>query len=169
MAKSTRSRQGSTSQCYGKPGQISSTRSGGAQHTRESQGTRRPTNGPSSRRRSQTPVGSNGLVTRTDWGHARCRSSDPSRTSSGRSRIIGCRRSYRCSYPRPPSWHPRRRIRGGRATISFVFPSLRTLFLCDSLGAYHIFLGQAWAEGNGELATCRHRADSGWETWIEVR
>jgi len=25
-------------------------------------------------------------------------------------------------------------------------------------------LGQAWAEGNGKLATCRHRADSGGET-----
>jgi len=27
-----------------------------------------------------------------------------------------------------------------------------------------IFLGQAWAEGKGELATCHHRADSGQET-----
>jgi hypothetical protein len=24
--------------------------------------------------------------------------------------------------------------------------------------------GQAWAEGKGKLATCRHRADSGGET-----
>jgi len=30
--------------------------------------------------------------------------------------------------------------------------------------SYHIFLGLAWAEGKGELATCRHRAHSGWET-----
>ena len=29
------------------------------------------------------------------------------------------------------------------------------------------FLGQAWAEGKGELATCRHRADSGWEKWTK--
>jgi len=28
-----------------------------------------------------------------------------------------------------------------------------------------IFLGQAWAEGNGELPTCRHRADSD-RKWI---
>jgi len=32
----------------------------------------------------------------------------------------------------------------------------------SSLGG--TFLGQAWAEGKGELATCRHRADSGQET-----
>jgi len=25
-------------------------------------------------------------------------------------------------------------------------------------------MGQAWAEGKGKLATCRHRADSGGET-----
>jgi hypothetical protein len=25
-------------------------------------------------------------------------------------------------------------------------------------------LGQAWADGKGKLATCRHRADSGGET-----
>ena len=31
--------------------------------------------------------------------------------------------------------------------------------LCD-----HFFVGQAWVEGKGELATCRHRADSGQET-----
>ena len=30
-----------------------------------------------------------------------------------------------------------------------------------------IFSGQAWAEGKGELATCRHRADSGREKWIK--
>jgi len=34
-------------------------------------------------------------------------------------------------------------------------------FFCSFLGALYIFLGQAWAEGKGELATCRHRADSG--------
>ena len=36
-------------------------------------------------------------------------------------------------------------------------------FVCYSLGAPHIFLGQAWAEGKGVLATCRHCADSGQE------
>jgi len=29
-------------------------------------------------------------------------------------------------------------------------------FLCNSLGAHHIFVGQAWAEGKGALATSRH-------------
>ena len=34
-------------------------------------------------------------------------------------------------------------------------------FLCKFfLGAYLNSLGRAWAEGRGELATCRHRADS---------
>jgi len=31
------------------------------------------------------------------------------------------------------------------------------------LGAPYTFLGQAWAEGKEELATCRRRADSGRE------
>jgi len=58
---------------------------------------------------------------------------------------------------------------GGRVALSFSFFPLfitlaRLLFLCNLLGAHHIFLGQAWAEGNRELATCRHRADSGQET-----
>jgi len=44
------------------------------------------------------------------------------------------------------------------------FTPARLLFLCNSLGAHHIVLGKAWAEGSGELATCRHRADSGQET-----
>ena len=61
----------------------------------------------------------------------------------------------RCSYPRPLSWHPRRRIRW-RDTISFFSLYFgRIPFLCDFIGAHHIFLGQAWAEGRGELATCR--------------
>ena len=37
------------------------------------------------------------------------------------------------------------------------------LSLCHFLNAHHIFLGQAWAEGKGELATCRHCVDSGRE------
>jgi hypothetical protein len=37
-------------------------------------------------------------------------------------------------------------------------------FLCLFFGALSIFLGQAWAEGKGELATGRHRAESGQET-----
>jgi len=38
-------------------------KSGGARRTRESPETRRPMSGPSSRRRGQTPAGSNGLAT----------------------------------------------------------------------------------------------------------
>jgi hypothetical protein len=34
-------------------------------------------------------------------------------------------------------------------------------FLCHFFGALAIFLGQAWVEGKGELATCRLRADNG--------
>jgi len=49
-----------------------------------------------------------------------------------------------------------------RVSLSFVLPVVRTFFLCDFFGAYHIFSGQDWAEGKGELATCP-RADSGRE------
>jgi len=38
-------------------------------------------------------------------------------------------------------------------SLSFVVSLVRTFY----------FLGQAWAEGEGELATCRHRADCGQE------
>jgi hypothetical protein len=41
---------------------------------------------------------------------------------------------------------------------------LCSFFLCHFLGALSIFLGQAWAEGKGKLATSRRRADSGGET-----
>jgi hypothetical protein len=37
-------------------------------------------------------------------------------------------------------------------------------FICHFFGAPSIFLGQAWADGKGKLATRRHRADSGGET-----
>ena len=60
-----------------------------------------------------------------------------------------------------PSWRLRTAIRG-RVTPLFVL--LFGLFsFCDFFGAHHIFLGQAWAEGRGELATRRHLADSGRE------
>ena len=41
--------------------------------------------------------------------------------------------------------------------------SFLSLF-CHFVGAPSSFLGQAWADGKGKLATCRHRADSGGET-----
>ena len=49
--------------------------------------------------------------------------------------------------------------------VPFVFSLSRflSLFLCHFFGARHTFLGQAWAEGKGALATCRHCADSGQE------
>jgi hypothetical protein len=43
------------------------------------------------------------------------------------------------------------------------------LSFCHFFGAPLIFLGQAWADGKGKLATCRHRADSGGETVKNVR
>ena len=60
-------------------------------------------------------------------------------------------RNCRCSCPRPPSWHLRTRLSGG--------PLFLCHFLCDFLCARLICLGQAWAEGEGDLATCRHCAD----------
>jgi len=86
--------------------------------------------------------------------------------------VVG--RSRRCSYPRPPSWHPPKMGSMGRVYISLChFPLPKSLlsaaisFVKTFLGAYLNLLGQAWAEGKGELATCRHRAGSGRETWIE--
>ena len=36
-------------------------------------------------------------------------------------------------------------------------------FLCNFLGAHHVFLGQAWAEGKGVQAMGGHYTDSGQE------
>jgi hypothetical protein len=58
-------------------------------------------------------------------------------------------------------------VRFGLLSLS-VLSFDRSLFLCYLSGAHHIVLGQAWAEGKGELATSRHRADSGRETWIKM-
>ena len=58
-------------------------------------------------------------------------------------------------------------VEGGGQRLSFVFSFVfhaRSPFRCSFLGAHHIFLGQAWAEGGGELATSRYCADSGQET-----
>jgi len=41
--------------------------------------------------------------------------------------------------------------------------SFLSLF-CHFIGSPSIFLGQAWVDGKGKLATYRHRADSGGET-----
>jgi len=43
---------------------------------------------------------------------------------------------------------------------SFFFLS----FLCDFFSAHLIFLGQAWTEGKGRLATCRHHVGCGERT-----
>jgi hypothetical protein len=53
-------------------------------------------------------------------------------------------------------------------SLGAVFLCLSSGFLCYPLGyflgAFYHFSGQAWAEGKGELATSRLRADSGQET-----
>ena len=64
---------------------------------------------------------------------------------------------------------------GSGATPSFMASAeeeqgtVLCLFLCGFLGAHSIFLGQVWAEGEGVLATCRHRADCGQENRANVR
>jgi len=72
--------------------------------------------------------------------------------------------SYRCSSPRLTSWRPQERCREMDGVFPLSLTPARPPPFCNFLGAHHIFLGQAWAEGKGELATCRHRADSGQET-----
>ena len=54
------------------------------------------------------------------------------------------------------------RVRGPRGA-AFSFVSFLCLSLFDFLGALLFFLGQAWAEGKGALASGRHCADSGHE------
>ena len=66
----------------------------------------------------------------------------------------------------------RRRGLGGLSPLFFCFFllslfSVRFLFRCDFFGVYHIFLGQAWAEGKGEPAVCPPGADSGQEIWTK--
>jgi len=73
-------------------------------------------------------------------------------------------RNYRCSCTRPPSWRPQTMSRG-RAHFC-CFCSLVSLsvslsaVLSFAISLVRFYLGQAWAEGKGQLATCRHRADS---------
>ena len=47
------------------------------------------------------------------------------------------------------------------APLSFTLAFLSFVIF---LGARHIFLGEAWAEGKGALTKSRHRTDSGQET-----
>jgi len=60
LGNDTPSRRGSISPLCAGLGQASSSKSGGARLTRESQTTRRPTSGQRPRQRSQTPAGSSG-------------------------------------------------------------------------------------------------------------
>jgi len=60
LVSSTHSRRGSTSPRCARPGQVSSSEFVGAQLTRESLATKKPTSGAKLRRRSQTPAGWNG-------------------------------------------------------------------------------------------------------------
>ena len=57
-------------------------------------------------------------------------------------------------FPPTPSFMVSAEEVGGTATLSFVL-SFVPLF-----GVHLTLLGIAWAEGKGELATCRHRAGS---------
>jgi len=65
----------------------------------------------------------------------------------------------------PPSWLPQARSRGRARppprVLSLVLDhDFPCLFLCDLFGAQYLFLGQAWAAGKGELATCGQRTGS---------
>jgi len=64
-------------------------------------------------------------------------------------------RSNRSSFRHPPSW-PLQKGSGMWGRLSFV---LSFAFSQNFLSAPYISLGQAWAEGKGELVTSRLRAD----------
>jgi len=65
-------------------------------------------------------------------------------------------RNFRCSFP-PLIYGIGRRGGGDGSQFSFVLSFVNFLrHICS-------FLGQVWAEGKGELATSRHRADCGQE------
>jgi ribonuclease HI len=83
----TRFGPGGTSRRYGEPARVSPSGYGGAPPTRESQGTRKPTSGRSSRPTNRTRAVWNGWREVSD----RCRSRDHSRTSSARYQRSGLR------------------------------------------------------------------------------
>jgi len=91
---------------------------------------------------------------------AELREWERSRERGPRSRAMG---SCSCSFPRLTSGRPQERARRFHLSFPFVFPFLS---LCHFLDARHTSLGQAWAEGKGELATCP-RADRERETLIK--
>ena len=72
--------------------------------------------------------------------------------------------SRHCASPRPTSRRPQE-SRGTDGVFLLFFTTARIL----SFGIFlvRIFVGEAWAEGRGELATCRHHADSGREKRIK--
>jgi hypothetical protein len=63
-------------------------------------------------------------------------------------------------FPRPPLWHLQKRTENV-LRLSFVISFV--------ISASSIFLGQAWADGKGKLATSRQRADSGGEAVKNIR
>ena len=69
---------------------------------RGSRETRRPTNGPSSRRKCQTPAGWGGWFVRTGRGRARCRSPDPLFISSDRAGGRTSKKKYRMPSSQKP-------------------------------------------------------------------
>ena len=60
------------------------------------------------------------------------------------------------------SWTAGRNRRSAYTNPSFTALAVGAfILLCHLLVAHHIFVGQAWAEGKGELVTCHRRTDSG--------
>ena len=68
-------------------------------------------------------------------------------------------RNYRCSSPPLPSWFPQGSGRSRRRSSNDFF----CLSFVISL-VFYIFSGKAWAEGKGELGTCRLCADADGKT-----
>ena len=67
---------------------------------------------------------------------------------------------YRCSYPRPPSWHPQTWSRiVGTFSFALSFVSLFAISLVRATSSWD----RPGRRAKGELAMCRHRADCGQE------
>jgi hypothetical protein len=88
------------------------------------------------------PAGEDAQSEASEWELRKRRESEEERRAEAEGLAPSSRKP--CYYPRPPSWHPRKRSEN---VLSFI---------CYSFGPSSIFLGQAWAEVKGKLATCRH-------------
>jgi len=136
--------------CYGRPDLTSPSRSGGTLHTREYQGTRRPTNGRSLQRSSQTSAGwIRGEGIRAGWRRARCRFPDPSHIS-GEKKWAGARRWVGGRASRKKYKMLSRQRRGGTAAGSCKRLASRVY----QLETGHCLTGQYlhWAESSPPLS-----------------